>query len=789
VIHCKGGTVKVKIFVAYSHYDKKYLRDDSLLGHLRGLEQNGTAEFWYDERITTGNLWDNAIRANIAASHIALLFVSEMFLTSPYIANTEIPLFLGNRRDEGMVIFPVILSPCDWQMHDWLKATRFLPKEGKNIEKDYAQSGQRKKLFLEVKRDLGSQIIRILEESGSTAVPTPSAAATDSKLASDAKSTEREWENPFDLVTANDLGHEDIPQLFVGEYTPFNKIKKRFDTILEGQRGTGKTMLLRYMAFETQIKIWIEQKREAALDFFLKSRTNFVGIYCRLEQGVFDRSDLDAVENAERRERLFEHRLSLFLLSFILKTLGSLFQFLPVTAQTLREVKQRLSVLLTEPQINSCANWNEIYNYAQQTIDLRVAEEDLHLSSLLPGGTPVSFNPWLTMSSQILPFLEFLQTLLAFSCPFFLLLDDFDVLRPPQQLSVFRTASARKLSVACFKYGVMTLGKKAILSGTDRTYREGHDYDHVDLDWTDNGLQMDYRKAVELITRKRLEAKSWPTGISFDSMLARWKRGGEIRKIVKASMQAEWNGLPTTKRPKTFDNYWSKYGNAKYFQYIAKKKIHHRYAGYETIIDISSGIYRQYLEICNQVVSKALSSGWRPGLRKPIGSEPQDEAIRSYSRAMMDSLSVTAGDATALLSGKISVTSKHMVTLVESLSKLFKGRLHSNIREPEIFCVSIKDSLEENPMAKALLEVAVRESVLHRRSEDYTPKTAGGPSLPTYMLNRRLAPRWGLSVRMQGRIEVSSSDIVLAAEDTASFVRKFLKDDRDAKGPTLFEQR
>jgi hypothetical protein len=120
-----------------------------------------------------------------------------------------------------------------------------------------------------------------------------------------------------------------------------------------------------------------------------------------------------------------------------------------------------------------------------------------------------------------------------------------------------------------------------------------------------------------------------------------------------------------------------------------------------------------------------------------------------------------------------------MVTFIESLSQLFKNRLHSNIREPEIFCLAIRDGIEGNPEAKSILDVALRESILHRRATDYTPKSAGGAPLPTFMLNRRLAPRRGIGLRMQGRIEVVSGDIVLAAEDTAAFVKKFLKDDRE----------
>lgn len=35
-------TDAVKVFVSYSHQDAEYLKDDSLLGFLKGLEKDGT---------------------------------------------------------------------------------------------------------------------------------------------------------------------------------------------------------------------------------------------------------------------------------------------------------------------------------------------------------------------------------------------------------------------------------------------------------------------------------------------------------------------------------------------------------------------------------------------------------------------------------------------------------------------------------------------------------------------------------------------------------------------------
>ena len=110
------------------------------------------------------------------------------------------------------------------------------------------------------------------------------------------------------------MSAEEIAALFVGEYTDFQTIKKHFDTMLEGQRGTGKTMVLRYLGFSTQLKEWVEREKHPAMDFFEKAGC-FIGLYCRLEQGVFDKIENNSITSNERRERLFEHRLCLYCLA------------------------------------------------------------------------------------------------------------------------------------------------------------------------------------------------------------------------------------------------------------------------------------------------------------------------------------------------------------------------------------------------------------------------------------------------------------------------------------------
>jgi hypothetical protein len=156
-----GDTIRV--VVSYSHADGAYVdeRDKySLLSYLRGLEQDRFS-FWHDKRIQTGELWDACIKDEIDAADVALVLVSQAFLNSSYCTNEEFNRFLEASRRRNLKVYPIVLSPCDWESHRWLAETQFQPRLGATVETHYADPGRRKQLYLDILRELraiGAQI-------------------------------------------------------------------------------------------------------------------------------------------------------------------------------------------------------------------------------------------------------------------------------------------------------------------------------------------------------------------------------------------------------------------------------------------------------------------------------------------------------------------------------------------------------------------------------------------------------------------------------------------------------
>jgi len=80
------------IFISYSHVDEKW--KDRLVRQLKVLAFEKHFKVWDDRSITAGDDWYPAIEAAINTASVAILLISEDFLTSSFILGEEIPRLL-----------------------------------------------------------------------------------------------------------------------------------------------------------------------------------------------------------------------------------------------------------------------------------------------------------------------------------------------------------------------------------------------------------------------------------------------------------------------------------------------------------------------------------------------------------------------------------------------------------------------------------------------------------------------------------------------------------------------
>lgn len=148
---------ETQIFVSYSHHDAAYVAEDSLLGYLKGLQNDG-ARFWWDQSLQAGDVWDDQIKQHLLEADIALVLVSQWLLNSEYIRNVELQLLLQQFRRHGLIIFPVILSACDWRRYAWLAKLEHLPKGDKTLAEHYSGEGLRERIFHDIAEALRAKL-------------------------------------------------------------------------------------------------------------------------------------------------------------------------------------------------------------------------------------------------------------------------------------------------------------------------------------------------------------------------------------------------------------------------------------------------------------------------------------------------------------------------------------------------------------------------------------------------------------------------------------------------------
>jgi hypothetical protein len=105
----REGAVRNKVFVSYSHADKRWL--GLLLLHLKPLERIGAIELWDDSQIRPGSRWRQEIEKAMRSVKVVVLLISANYLASDFVAENEMPPLLAAAEEEGTIILSLILSP------------------------------------------------------------------------------------------------------------------------------------------------------------------------------------------------------------------------------------------------------------------------------------------------------------------------------------------------------------------------------------------------------------------------------------------------------------------------------------------------------------------------------------------------------------------------------------------------------------------------------------------------------------------------------------------------------
>ena len=92
-----------QVFISYSHQDAEWMKKFS--AHLKVIQQTDRLDIWSDERIKSGQNWQQEIDAAIARARVALLLATPDFFASEFIQNEELPQILKRHQEKGLFLY------------------------------------------------------------------------------------------------------------------------------------------------------------------------------------------------------------------------------------------------------------------------------------------------------------------------------------------------------------------------------------------------------------------------------------------------------------------------------------------------------------------------------------------------------------------------------------------------------------------------------------------------------------------------------------------------------------
>jgi hypothetical protein len=107
---------KINVFISYAHKNKVLANQllnklDEYLAPSKHYDFN----LWIDKNINVGENWQEQILNARDVADIGLLLISPAFLTSKFITELELPVFIGDRAKP---MLPLMLAKVDFERHD-----------------------------------------------------------------------------------------------------------------------------------------------------------------------------------------------------------------------------------------------------------------------------------------------------------------------------------------------------------------------------------------------------------------------------------------------------------------------------------------------------------------------------------------------------------------------------------------------------------------------------------------------------------------------------------------------
>ncbi len=576
--------------------------------------------------------------------------------------------------------------------------------------------------------------------------------------------------NPFMQTIAEMFNPHTFSRVFT-KPSEYDSLTSRFPTIIEGARGSGKTMLLRSLMPLNQAAILqANDPTFKNVDLYRAGKIDFISIYMRRQKG----KGYEAYQYKREKEKIFDRY---YMTEFVVDVLDSLLKDIGEL------VKSGIFGIHDLPEF--LRKWiGRVTGVSQECDSISDARDILvdHLKKLreflsveiisMPGSGNTSQFPSLELE-LIESFFTEVRSLITElknkDVSLYILIDEYENLAPFQMEvinTLFRKSTVVIPKVARKRWpGGYTNNR----IGRDRL-SEGNDYVYL---WSDFSLISkrdnfgSFRSFAQEVCSKYFAAKGY-SNIELQKLLGKdptiVRSGKPVKKYeLQAEIENEFDAIRKKRgrennrgydvsldeesdiesRQDKGDNLEQYYKIAAESRVIKKNHLMLPYNGLDAIAKLSDGIIRTFLQII-QTMMKEIENAIKS--KSTVPAVTQNKYVLGISQKKLSDLD----------SGREEV-GKSMGRLVRNLGKIFEYHL-LNMSEPQVIAATIteKGNVPDLPFYNEVIEYSVRENVLIETQK-------AGKSLDlnskTYRLNRIFCPVLKLDYRDRWRISLTSEKV------------------------------
>jgi len=551
--------------------------------------------------------------------------------------------------------------------------------------------------------------------------------------------------SPFEYSSPEAMTASDVIELFVPVFGEYHNIPNIGHTFINGPRGSGKSMIFRYMSPDCQLLL--NKSSIENLEYF--------GIHIPIKEGQLDKTDLKLLKGNKGELLLNEHFM---IVNFAIKifevlakvdfknsekNLNSLRNFYNNEFKELLYTKEDLLDDKSENDIKACKEYFLKMKKACSKVNSLFSNEfipKLYLSdseSIKYEGPIYSFHSFLLELLRSIKQLPFMP-----NGPIYLLIDDADNLSEVQTKILNTWVSSRTSKTLSFKISTQ-LRYKTYRTINGSRIDTPHDYAEINLSDIYTTSKGQYKDRVREAVERRLKKFGLKEVSADDFFPDDVDQEKNIEKLF--AKYKEQYGY----------DYAYRYARPDFMKRLKGNLNTYSYAGFNSLVHISSGVMRHFIDFAHKMFTHQYSKYESEVLF--IDPEIQNTEIKNYSIWYFQENFTKLLDDRENTDDELNEIIK-LRNLLEALGQTFNLILFSDATERRVFSFALQD--EPNDELRRVLKLGVETGYLHK---SFIGNKMGTGKAQLFVLNRLLAPYFKLDPTSFAGYKFVTSQVLMEA--------------------------